>query len=199
MEWYYDFDEAEIGHRHLSHLYGFYPAELITEDGTPQAYQAVRKTLERRLQAGKEAELGTGTIGWSCAWVMNIYARLKDGALAGEYAETLLRNSAYVNLLNVHPPFQIDGNFGFTAGICEMLAQSHEGYIELLPAIPPDWEKGSVKGLKARGGYEIEISWESGTAVCIIRSDKTDMCKVKINHAIEEKKTNEKFEFNITR
>ncbi len=155
LEWDREYEEHEPGHRHMSHLYGFHPGDAISKDQTPEIFEAVRKTLDYRLENG-----GAGT-GWSRAWLVNYSARLLDGDMAYEHIQLLLQKSLYDNLFDAHPPFQIDGNFGYTAGIAEMLVQSHEkGIIRVLPALPTAWKKGSVQGIKARGGWTIDISWE---------------------------------------
>lgn len=156
MEWREDYEELEPGHRHISQLFGLYPGHQITMSGTPELAKAAKVTLERRLS------YGGGHTGWSRAWIINLWARLKEGELAYENVKELLKKSTMINLLDNHPPFQIDGNFGGTAGIGEMLMQEEEGYIELLPAIPKTWDKGTVQGLCAKGGLILNFTWEQG-------------------------------------
>lgn len=155
LEWREGYKEFEPGHRHISHLYGLHPSSQITVDGTPELACAARKTLEGRLSHGG------GHTGWSRAWIINHYAKLWDGDAAYDNLCKLFASSTYPNLFDKHPPFQIDGNFGAAAAVVEMLVQSNEERIVLLPALPADWKNGHIYGVRVVGNASVDISWEN--------------------------------------
>lgn len=184
MEWIKEYKEPEPQHRHVSHLWGLYPGNEITLSGTPELAKAAEKTLEVR---------GAQGTGWSLAWKMNFWARLADGEKAYKLFTNLLKpvtetgfnmtdgGGSYPNLLCAHPPFQIDGNFGGTAGIAEMLVQSHEGFVNFLPALPRAWNNGRYKGLKVRGGGEVSASWKNGKVEEVsLKATRDNLFKIKV-------------------
>ena len=182
-EWMKDYEEVEPGHRHISHLFGLFPYDMINE-GDPVIFEAAKKTIARRLENN-----GGGT-GWSTAWFINFYSRLQDGNNAFAQLDKIVKEFTYYNMFDLHPPrplFQIDGNFGATSGIAEMLLQSHLGkpnerIIELLPALPGEWKKGSVSGLCARGGFEVGIEWDCSKAIsATVKSKRNTLLRIKLN------------------
>jgi alpha-L-fucosidase 2 len=191
MEWLEDYKETEIHHRHLSHLYGLYPASLITTEKTPDLAEASKKTLDVRGDDGPS---------WSIAYKLLFWARLHDGNRAYKLFKEIMKptlktginygagGGIYPNLLSAGPPFQIDGNFGTTAGIAEMLIQSHAGFIELLPSIPDAWKQsGEVKGLKARGNFTVDFKWLNGKVISYkIVSPNPRKVKLKVNGKLKE-------------
>jgi alpha-L-fucosidase 2 len=183
-EWLRDFPESEPGHRHMSHLYALHPGSQITPSGTPELAAAARRTLETRLAKGG------GHTGWSRAWIVCFYARLGDGNAAERHLRLLLGQSTLPNMLGTHPPFQIDGSFGMAEGVLQMLAQSHrtEGtgpdrvrIIDLLPALPDAWPEGRVRGMRVRGGAEIDFAWSSGQVTdAVIRTSGRERLRLNL-------------------
>ncbi|MGO4372940.1 glycoside hydrolase family 95-like protein, partial [Paenibacillus sp. MCAF20] len=181
QEWYRDFDEAEPGHRHTAHLYPLHPGNQITVRGTPELAKAARVSLDRR-----RVYEGEDTIGWCYSWNISIYARLEDAEMAHSYLTKLLGNP-FPNLFNAHRhpkitfyPLTIEANFAASAGIAELLMQSHAGELHLLPALPKAWPSGRIIGIRARGGYELDLAWADGKLQsAAIRASQSGCCRVR--------------------
>ena len=173
-EWEEGLREVRPNHRHISHLYGVFPGCMFDADETPEYIEACKKSLARRLEAG------SGHTGWSRAWIINFYARFRDGEKALENLNALMEKATSANLLDIHPPFQIDGNFGGTSAICEMLLQSQKSCLHLLPALPKAWDCGKIEGLKARGGFTVDIYWQNNRLTkAVVKSQRGGLCRVK--------------------
>ena len=190
MEWSKDIDDPKDQHRHVNHLFGLHPGHTISPITTPELAKASRIVLEHR---------GDGATGWSMGWKLNQWARLQDGNHAYTLFGNLLKNGTMDNLWDTHPPFQIDGNFGGTAGMTELLLQSHMGFIQLLPALPDAWEEGSVEGLLARGNFVVDLRWSNGKLQeAVITSNAGEPCQVRYGNQLLSFKTKKGQKYMIT-
>ena len=190
MEWSRDIDDPKDEHRHVNHLFGLHPGHTLSPITTPELAKAARIVLEHR---------GDGATGWSMGWKLNQWARLQDGNHAYKLFGNLLKNGTLDNLWDTHPPFQIDGNFGGTAGVTELLLQSHMGFIQLLPALPDAWEEGSVEGLMARGNFEVNLRWSNGQLMeAVITSNAGEPCQVRYGDQTLSFKTKKGQSYTIT-
>ena len=191
QEWITDWDDPKDNHRHVSHLYALYPSNQISPNRTPELAAAARTSLEHR---------GDPSTGWSMGWKICLWARLLDGNHAYRLLQNQLKlidneitnysqgGGTYANMFDAHPPFQIDGNFGCTAGIAELLMQSHEGYISLLPALPDVWTEGYMEGLVARGGFVVDMAWADGKLTSVgITSRNGGKCRLRSSQQLAGK------------
>ena len=190
MEWSRDIDDPKDEHRHVNHLFGLHPGHTLSPITTPELAKAARIVLEHR---------GDGATGWSMGWKLNQWARLQDGNHAYKLFGNLLKNGTLDNLWDTHPPFQIDGNFGGTAGVTELLLQSHMGFIQLLPALPDAWEEGAVEGLLARGNFEVDLRWANGQLQeAVITSNAGQPCQLRYGDQTLKFKTKKGQTYTIT-
>ena len=190
MEWSRDIDDPKDEHRHVNHLFGLHPGHTLSPITTPELAKAARIVLEHR---------GDGATGWSMGWKLNQWARLQDGNHAYKLFGNLLKNGTLDNLWDTHPPFQIDGNFGGTAGVTELLLQSHMGFIQLLPALPDAWAEGAVEGLMARGNFEVDLRWADGKLQeAVITSNAGQPCQVRYGDQTLNFKTKKGQTYTIT-
>ena len=190
MEWSRDIDDPKDEHRHVNHLFGMHPGHTLSPITTPELAKAARIVLEHR---------GDGATGWSMGWKLNQWARLQDGNHAYKLFGNLLKNGTLDNLWDTHPPFQIDGNFGGTAGVTELLLQSHMGFIQLLPALPDAWAEGAVEGLMARGNFEVDLRWADGKLQeAVITSNAGQPCQVRYGDQTLNFKTKKGQTYTIT-
>ena len=190
MEWSRDIDDPKDEHRHVNHLFGLHPGHTVSPVTTPELAKASRVVLEHR---------GDGATGWSMGWKLNQWARLHDGNHAYKLYGNLLKNGTLDNLWDTHAPFQIDGNFGGTAGVTEMLMQSHMGFVHLLPALPDAWAEGTIEGLRARGNFTVGIVWNGGKLTkATVYSGAGEPCEVRYGDQTVRFKTQKGKTYNVT-